>query len=146
MAEGDPVRTDRRLGPTRQPPRQFPGPVLNTMPEPLDDIQPLSLANAPSLIESVWPAQKISKESEVERKSVAGQTLTGLGGYWKGRKPLILNRACILGALLPATADPEGDLAVFEAIMLLDDDGFVERGVDNTAADYAKLAVEHGHP
>ena len=30
---------------------------------------------------ATWPAQKISKGSEVERKSVSGQTLTGLGGY-----------------------------------------------------------------
>ena len=29
-----------------------------------------------------------------------------LGSYWKGRKPLILNKACILGCLLPATDDP----------------------------------------
>jgi len=45
-------------------------------------VAPLSLADAPTLIETIWPAQKISKESEVERKSVSGQTLTGLGGYW----------------------------------------------------------------
>ncbi len=28
-----------------------------------------------------------------------GKTLTALGSYWKGRKPLILNKACILGCL-----------------------------------------------
>lgn len=114
----------------------------NSKPSP----KPLSLASAPSLIEAVWPAQKISKESEVERKSVSGQTLTGLGGYWKGRKPLILNRACILGALLPATDDPEEDLAVFEQIMLLDDAGFVDRARGWSAGDFARQALAYRHP
>tara|TARA_R110000868_G_scaffold249662_2_gene506173 strand:- start:7415 stop:10465 length:3051 start_codon:yes stop_codon:yes gene_type:complete len=107
-------------------------------------IVPFSLAGTPSFIERVWPAQKISKESEAERKSVSGQTLTGLGGYWKGRKPLILNRSCILGALLPATDDAEADLAVFERLMMMDDHGFVLRGRGRSAADYARLAVVHG--
>lgn len=104
-------------------------------------VMAFSLAGAPSFIERVWPAQKISKESEAERKSVSGQTLTGLGGYWKGRKPLILNRACILGALLPATEDAEADLAVFERLMMMDDYGFVLRGQNHTATDYARLAI-----
>lgn len=45
-----------------------------------------------------------------------------------GRKPLILAKACILGALLPATGDPEADLAVFEKLMAIDDEAFVRRG------------------
>lgn len=108
-------------------------------------VKPLSLVGAPSLIEAVWPAQKISKESEAERKSVSGQTLTGLGGYWKGRKPLILNRACILGALLPATTNPEEDLAIFESIMMLDDEAFVDRARGWSAGDFARLALVHGY-
>lgn len=106
-------------------------------------ITPHSLKDAPSLIERLWPAQKISKESEAERKSVSSQTLTGLGSYWKGRKPLILNRACILGALLPATDDPETDLEVFESLMMIDDRGFVER-FGRRAGDYAGLAAKYG--
>ncbi len=106
-------------------------------------VTPFSLRDAPSLIEKLWPAQKISRESEAERKSVAGQTLTGLGGYWKGRKPLLLNRACILGALLPATDDPEKDLVVFERLMMVDDRGFVERSIALKPKDYAKLAIRH---
>lgn len=109
-------------------------------------VSPLSLASKASLIEAVWPAQKISKESEVERKSVSGQTLTGLGGYWKGRKPLILNRACILGALLPATDNPEEDLAVFESLMMIDDRGFADRARGWSAGDFARLAMAHRHP
>lgn len=110
----------------------------------LPQAAPHSLSEAPTLIETIWPAQKISKEAEVERKSVSGQTLTGLGGYWKGRKPLILNRACILGALLPSTGDPETDLEVFESLMMIDDEGFVDRGRGRQASDYAEMAVEHG--
>ena len=107
-------------------------------------IDPFSLKDSPTLIERLWPAQKISKESESERKSVAGQTLTGLGGYWKGRKPLILNRACILGALLPATSDPTRDLEIFEALMLIDERGFSERypGTRKPSS-IARLAVIH---
>ena len=66
-------------------------------------VTPFSLKDAPSLIERVWPAQKISVEAQKERKAGSGQTLTALGSYWKGRKPLILVRACVLGALLPST-------------------------------------------
>ncbi|MGH8611447.1 MAG: DUF1156 domain-containing protein, partial [Gammaproteobacteria bacterium] len=56
---------------------------------------PFSLKNAPSLIERLLPAQKLSAEAQKERKAGAGQTLTALGSYWKGRKPLILVRACV---------------------------------------------------
>ena len=83
---------------------------------------PLSLQNAPSLIERIWPAQKISVESQKERKANSGQTLTPLGTFWKGRKPLFLVRACILGALLPATGDDEADLALFEALAGISDE------------------------
>jgi adenine-specific DNA methylase len=81
--------------------------------------------NVPSLIEKVWPVQKISVEAQKERKANLGQTLTGLGSYWKGRKPLILARACVLGALLPSTGDEERDLAIFEMLM-----GMAESQVD----------------
>jgi putative DNA methylase len=73
------------------------------------------------LIERVWPVQKISVEAQKERKANLGQTLTGLGSYWKGRKPLVLARACVLGALLPSTGDDEQDLAVFEMLMGMSD-------------------------
>ncbi len=90
-------------------------------------IEPFSLKNTPSLIEHVLPAQKISAESQKERKAGSGQTLTALGSYWKGRKPLILVRACVLGALLPATDDPEKDLEIFEQLMAIDDEAFITR-------------------
>ena len=107
-------------------------------------IVPHSLKDAPSLIERVWPAIQISVESEVERGAGRGQTLPALGGYWKGRKPLILVRACVLGALLPATDNPAEDLAIFEALMQIDDDAFVDRAVNLKVGGYARLVVEAG--
>lgn len=62
-------------------------------------LNPLALQNAPALIESVFPAQKMSFEAQRERKAGARQTLTALGSYWKGRKPLILVWAIVLGSL-----------------------------------------------
>jgi putative DNA methylase len=85
------------------------------------------LRDTPSLIERVFPAQQVSIEAQAERKSGAGQTLTALGSYWKGRKPLVLVRACILGTLLPATEDPEMDLEIFELLMAMDDNAFTRR-------------------
>ena len=96
-------------------------------------VVPFSLKNAPALIERLWPAQKISVEAQKERKAGAGQTLTALGSYWKGRKPLVLVRACVLGALLPATEDAEKDLAIFEKLMAIDDDAFEHRVKKNAA-------------
>ena len=84
-------------------------------------VVPFSLKDAPSLIERLWPAQKISVEAQKERKAGAGQTLTALGSYWKGRKPLILVRACILASLLPATDDLEKDIEVFEILTGMSD-------------------------
>jgi putative DNA methylase len=78
------------------------------------DLAPLALRDAPALIEAVFPAQKISFEAQRERKAGPGQTLTQLGSYWKGRKPLILVRAIVLGALLPQTDNAEKDLEIFE--------------------------------
>ena len=77
-------------------------------------LTPGALRDAPALIESVFPAQKVSFEAQTERKAKPSQTLTALGSYWKGRKPLILVRAIVLGTLLPPTDDAEQDLEVFE--------------------------------
>lgn len=80
----------------------------------------MSLQDAPALIESLLPVQKISIDSYKEQMAVQGKTLTALGSYWKGRKPLILNRACVLGSLLPATDEPIKDLEIFELLMGMD--------------------------
>jgi putative DNA methylase len=90
-------------------------------------IKPFSLKNAHSLIERLLPVQKLSAESYKEQMAGSGKTLTALGSYWKGRKPLILNKACILGCLLPATDDPKRDLEIFEKLMAMDDESFVAR-------------------
>ncbi|MBX3517860.1 MAG: DUF1156 domain-containing protein [Rhodospirillales bacterium] len=78
-------------------------------------------------IERQLPVSKLSKESYKERKAGAGQTLTALGSYWKGRKPLILVRAVVLGLLLPATDNPARDREVFLKLMLMDDEGLRKR-------------------
>ena len=107
-------------------------------------VQPFLLKSAPALIERVLPAQKISAEAQKERKAVHGQTLTTLGSYWKGRKPLILVKACVLGALLPTTDDAEKDLAIFEKLMAIDDDAFLRRELSLSASDVARRAIEIG--
>src|ERR1017187_10758635 len=101
-------------------------------------IVPFAWRDRPGLIERLLPAQKISAEAQKERKAGAGQTLTPLGSYWKGRKPLILVKACVLGALLPATADAEADLAIFEKLMAIDDEAFLRRGFRPSCLDLVK--------
>ena len=90
-------------------------------------VTPFSLQDAPALIERLLPVQKLSAEAFKEQMAGSGKTLTALGSYWKGRKPLILNKACILGCLLPATANPARDLEIFEKLMAMDDESFVIR-------------------
>lgn len=99
----------------------------------------LALQDAPALIETVFPAQKVSFEAQTERKAVAAQTLTGLGSYWKGRKPLILVRAIVLGSLLPPTDDAEADLAIFEKLMAFDDEGLARRALAANAFSATRL-------
>lgn len=92
-------------------------------------LQPSVLADVPALIETVFPAQKMSFEAQTERKAVAAQTLTGLGSYWKGRKPLILVRAIVLGSLLPPTGNDDADLDVYERMMAFDDESLARRAL-----------------
>ena len=106
-----------------------------TQPSPssLHPIAAMAWADKPALIERLFPAQQISVESYKEQMAVAGKTLTALGSYWKGRKPLVLNRACILSALLPAhdphtEADKAArDLLVFQILMGMDPMGLYIR-------------------
>jgi putative DNA methylase len=86
-----------------------------------------ALKDAPALIERLLPVQKLSAEAYKEQMAHIGKTLASLGSYWKGRKPLILNKACILGSLLPATDKPARDLEIFEKLMAMDDESFVAR-------------------
>ncbi len=101
-------------------------------------VTPFAWRDRPSLIERLLPAQKISAEAQKERKAGAGQTLTALGSYWKGRKPLILVKACVLGALLPAMDNAERDLEIFEKLMAIDDEAFLRRGFRPSCFDLAK--------
>ncbi len=92
-----------------------------------DTVIPFALKDAPALIEKLLPVQKLSVEAYKEQMAVQGKTLTALGSYWKGRKPLILNKACILGCLLPATSNATRDLEIFERLMAMDEESFVAR-------------------
>lgn len=90
-------------------------------------LQPFEWKDKPALIEHLFPVQKISAESYKEQMAGSGKTLTALGSYWKGRKPLILNKASILGALLPVTEDRLKDLEIFELLMGMDTESMRKR-------------------
>ena len=90
-------------------------------------LQPLEWQDRPALIEHLFPVQKLSAESYKEQMAGSGKTLTALGSYWKGRKPLVLNKACILGCLLPVSDDPIKDLEVFELLMAMDKESLRKR-------------------
>lgn len=94
---------------------------------PSKPIVPFSLKDTPALIEQVLPAQRLSAESYKEQMAGSGKTLTALGSYWKGRKPLILSKACVLGCLLPATDNLVRDLEIFEMLMGMDEESFKKR-------------------
>lgn len=91
-----------------------------TTPHP-SGVKALSLKDTPALIESLLPVQKLSIDVFKERMANVSQALTAMGSYWKGRKPLVLNQACVLASLLPATDDPIKDLDIFELLMGMDD-------------------------
>jgi putative DNA methylase len=105
-------------------------------------LAPFSLRAAPSFIERQFPVGRLSAEAYKERKAVAGQTLTALGSYWKGRKPLILVRAVVLGCLLPASEHAATDLDVFLKLLAIDDGAFGRR-FDGSATEFAKLFPSH---
>lgn len=91
------------------------------------ELVPFALKDAPALIETVFPAQKVSFEALKERSAGRGQTLPAIGSYWKGRKPLILVRSIILGSLLPSTERPDADLSIFEKLMAFDEESLARR-------------------
>jgi len=97
------------------------------------ELTPFALKDAPALIEAVFPAQKVSIEAQRERKAGSSQTLTSLGSYWKGRKPLILVKAVALGCLLPQTDDLEKDLEIYELLLNFDDASLAKRALKKSA-------------
>ncbi|ACO45497.1 DUF1156 domain-containing protein [Deinococcus deserti] len=101
------------------------------------------LADQPSLIEHAFPVAKLSAESYKERDAKQAQRLSPVGKWW-GRKPLVLVRASLLGALLPATDDPQKDNEVFERLMGMDEFGLYERRTRKalTAGQFAALSSE----
>jgi putative DNA methylase len=106
-------------------------------------LAPFALKDAPSFIEAQFPIGRLSVEAYKERKAIIGQTLTALGSYWKGRKPLILVRATVLGTLLPATDDLAKDLDIFLKLMAMDDGAFIVR-LPLRDIEVAELMIEAG--
>jgi len=106
------------------------------LPQPAEGARPV-LADVPSFIERQLPVSLLSKESYRERMAVHGQTLTALGSYWKGRKPLVLVRAVVLGLLLPATDNPVRDREIFLKLMLMDAAGLRRRKTVSIKAERA---------
>lgn len=84
-------------------------------------LEPYSWKDRPALIEKLFPVQKLSAESFKEQMAGNGKTLTSLGSYWKGRKPLILTKACLLGSILPISNDTLKDLLIFEKLLGMDE-------------------------
>ncbi len=85
-----------------------------------------------TFIEVQFPIGPLSLESYNERRVSHGKLLS-LGKWW-GEKPLVLIRAIILGAVMPASVDPErwpADLDIFLRCMCLDNAGMWKR--KNTA-------------
>ena len=121
---------------------------MNAAPDIVARLKPLALSGVPALIETVFPAQKVSFEAQKERKANLGQTLTGLGSYWKGRKPLILVRAIVLGSLLPPTGNDDADLDVFERLMAFDDESLARRALAANKIKPAEIAarIDLDHP
>lgn len=116
--------------------------------EAVKGLAPFSLKDAPSFIEAEFPVGRLSAETYNERKAGSGQILTALGSYWKGRKPLVMVRAVVLGCLLPATSSPAKDLEVFLMLMGMDDtaigrriSGLQAKDIDPNWAEFSKLVV-----
>ncbi|WP_461320849.1 DUF1156 domain-containing protein [Bradyrhizobium barranii] len=112
-----------------------------------------ALAQSPAFIERQFPVNRVSAEVHKERKAIHGQILTSLGSYWKGRKPLLLVRASILGCLLPATDKPVDDLRIFLLLMGMDDSSIAKRmkvikpaNIDPNWPRYAELVSEGAKP
>lgn len=68
----------------------------------------------------------MSYETYKERKSGAGQILTGLGKWW-GRKPLVYARALLLGILLPASDDIKRDTEIYMKLLGLSERELLKR-------------------
>ena len=89
-----------------------------------------------SFIEVQFPIGPLSLESYIERLPYVGKPLNSLGKWW-GTKPLVLTRAIILGAVMPASDDPErwaDDLDIFLKCMCLDNAGMWKRKVKSLPA------------
>ena len=87
---------------------------------------------AKTFLEVQFPIGPLSLESYKERDAKGGKLLASLGKWW-GAKPLVLVRALVIGAVFPASDDPErwpDDLDIFMKVMCLDSAGMWKRKID----------------
>ncbi len=84
---------------------------------------------AKTLLEVQFPIGPLSLESYKERDAKGAKVLASLGKWW-GAKPLVLVRAIVIGAVFPASDDPErwpDDLDIFLKVMCMDNAGMWKR-------------------
>src|SRR6476660_7385043 len=89
-----------------------------------------------SFIEVQFPIGPLSLESYKERDAKGAKVLASLGKWW-GAKPLVLVRAIVIGAVFPASEDPErwpDDLEIFLRVMCLDNAGMWKRRTSSLPA------------
>lgn len=127
----------KRRSRTRRP--STPTHPARQLPLPLPDFAPATV------LERAFPVVPVSRWTIDERSAGSGQLLTALGKWW-GRKPLVLVRAVLLAALLPAedadsledwwaAMDPAGGLRAYDP----------ER-VARARTLVARWAARHGRP
>lgn len=118
----------------------------------------MTAASPKVFIEVQFPIGPLSLESYIERSAGSGKALSSLGKWW-GSKPLVLTRAIILGAVFPASEDPErwpDDLDIFLRCMTLDNVGMWKRKTEPlpaslcypqaSASEKIELFEEDPHP
>jgi adenine-specific DNA methylase len=92
---------------------------------------------AKTLLEVQFPIGPLSLESYKERDAKGAKVLASLGKWW-GAKPLVLVRAIVIGAVFPASDDPErwpDDLDIFLKVMCMDNAGMWKRKTDPLPAE-----------
>jgi putative DNA methylase len=93
-------------------------------------LTPFALQHTPALIESVFPGQKISFESQRKRKAGAGRTLTALGSLERPQAADSGADDCA-GSLLPLTSNGEKDMEIYEQLLAFNMDGLTGRALAN---------------
>jgi putative DNA methylase len=98
-------------------------------------------AGRPAIITQFFPSNPVHRDTLTEKKAGAGSTLTGLGNYYVGRKPLVYNQAVLWGMALPMLHDKPTPTEIQIYLGLC---GFASK--KNTDIVKHNSAAEHAHP